>query len=149
MVGQQSTATQVSIGAIQTVESLGRLLRREVEAIEFTTFDSLGIRRKPNPIRIDEAFLGRVSKVKASRQPTRAKLDTLEGRVTALDISEGKLQLTVDGQSRRVKGTFAMLVLQPLLESLGRRVKLEGHVERSGRTIQSIQILSAEVVSED
>lgn len=149
LVEQQSTASQVSIGAIQAVESLGRVLRREVEAIEFTSFDSLGQRRKPEPIRVDENFITRVGKVKASRQPTRAKLDTLEGRITALDISEGKLQLTVDGQGRRVKGTFAMLFLPSLLESLGRRVKLEGHLERRGRTIHSIQVLSAEVVSED
>jgi hypothetical protein len=149
LVGQQSTAAEVSIGAIQAVESLGRVLRREVEAIEFSSFDSLGAPRKPHPIRVDQTFIGRVAKVKASRQPTLAKSDTLNGKITALDISEGKLQLSIDGHRRRVRGTFAMLMLPSLQESLGRRVKLTGQVEWRGRTPLSIQVTSTEVLSDD
>src|SRR5712691_5180764 len=144
---QPSSATQVSIGAVQTVESLGRVIRREAEAVEFSSFDALG--RPGQSLRVDEEYIGRVHKVRESRQPTRAKLETLEGQVTALDIREGKLQLSIEGRRRRVTGHFALLLLPSLLESLGRRVNLQGYVEWRRNTPASIQIVNTELMGDE
>jgi hypothetical protein len=143
----QSSVHQVSIGAIQAVESLGKVIRREAEAIEFESFDSLG---KPRPtFRVDESYISRVQKVRESRRPTRARLETLEGKVTALDILESKLQLSLEGQRRRVIGHFSIMFLPFLLESLGRRVRLYGKVEWQKNHPYSIQIVTAEVLSDE
>ena len=57
--GTSSSAAQVSIGAIQVVESLGRVIRREAEAIEFSSFDALG--QPSGSLRVDEEYIGRVN----------------------------------------------------------------------------------------
>jgi hypothetical protein len=144
---QPSSSVQVSIGAIQVVESLGRVIRREAEAIEFSSFDSLG--RPSGTLRVDEDYVGRVNKVRESRRPTRATLETLEGQVTALDIREGKLQLSIEGRKVRVAGSFTMMFLPSLLESLGRRVRLQGLVEWRRNRPFSIQVMDAELLGDD
>ncbi len=144
---QQSAATQVSIGAIQAIEALGRVIRREAQAVEFASFDAFGQPRQS--LRVDEGYIACVHRVRLSRQPTRAKLETLEGQVTAIDIREGKLQLSIEGQRRRVQGSFSMLLLPSLMDYLGCRVKLEGYVEWKGKIPVSIQVLAAEVPSDD
>ncbi len=144
---QPSSSVQVSIGAIQVVESLGRVIRREAEAIEFSSFDSLG--QPSGALRVDEEYIGRVNKVRESRRPTQAILETLDGQVTALDIGEGKLQLSIEGQLRRVTGHFTMMFLPSLLESLGRRVRLQGLVEWRRNTPHLIQVMDAELLGDD
>ncbi len=140
---QPSTSAQVSIGAIQVVESLGRVIRREAAAVEFSSFDSLGQPRRS--LRVDENYIARVNDVRRSRRPPQATLETLEGQVTALDIREGKLQLSIEGRRRRVIGHFTMMFLPPLLESLGRQVKLRGLVTWKNDKPIEIQIEDAEL----
>ena len=142
-----SLAAQVSIGAIQVVESLGRVIRREAEAIEFSSFDSLGQPRLS--LRVDEEYVRRVNHIRQSRRPTQASLETLEGLVTALDIREGKLQLSIEGKRSRVTGHFTMMFLPSLLESLGRRVRLQGLVEWRRQFPYSIQVMDAETLIDD
>jgi hypothetical protein len=69
--------------------------------------------------------------------------------VTALDIREGKLQLSIEGRRRRVLGTFPVVLLPSLLECLGRRVKLQGYIEVKANTPTSIQVIGAEVLSDE
>jgi hypothetical protein len=144
---EPSSAVQVSIGAIQTVEALGRVIRREAEAIEFVSIDTLGQARQP--LRVDEVYVSRVQKVRESRRPAQARLETLEGQVTALDIREGKLQLSIEGRRRRVTGHFAMLFLPSLLASLGRTVRLHGHVQWQRGQPVSIQVVNAELPADE
>jgi hypothetical protein len=141
------SAPQVSIGAIQAVEALGRVIRREAEAIEFSSFDALGKPRRA--LRVDEAYIGRVRKVRESRRPSRAKLETLEGTVTALDIVAETLHLRLPESGERVKGTFSILFQPTLVERLGRRVRLHGVVERRGKRPVSIQVESVEVPDDE
>lgn len=143
----QPSASQVSIGAVQAVEALGRVIRREAEAIEFAAFDSLGQPR--TPFRVDEGYIGRVRKVRESRRSTRAKLESLEGTLTALDIIAETLHLRLHPSGERVKGTFPILFQPTLVERLGRRVRLHGVVERSGKRLVSIRVESVEVPAED
>lgn len=147
LLNDPATASPVSIGAIQAVESLGRVIRREAEAIEFSSFDSFG--RPKVSLEVNQGYVERVREVRKSRQPTEAKLETLEGDVTALDIREGKLQLSVEGRQQRVHGTFAIMFLPSLLESLGRRVKLQGYVEWKRNRPASIQVIDAEVLGDE
>src|SRR5262249_34942560 len=69
-------AAEVSIGAIQAIEALGQVIRREAGAIEYFLFDSLG--RAASPIRVTAETIDRVSRVRQARRPTQAKLETVE-----------------------------------------------------------------------
>lgn len=136
-----------SIDAIQAIESLGRLIRREVQAIEFSAFDALD--QPLRSVKVDAAYVRRVSETRLSRQPTHARQETLEGKITALDLRQGTLWLSLDEQPRRVKGTFSMLFQPSLLRCLDRRVRLRGQVERKGRQVASIQVIDVEVPDDE
>src|SRR5262249_25641351 len=142
-----SSAVQVSIGAIQTVEALGRVIRREAEAIEFSSFDILGQPRQS--LRVDEDYIDRVHKVRESRRPTRAALETLEGTLTALDLVRATLQLSLDDRRIRIQGSYPMLFQPSLVNCLGKRVRIQGQVERHGRGIRSVLVLSVESLEEE
>jgi hypothetical protein len=139
--------TDVSIGAIQAIEALGRVIRREAGAIEFTGFDTLS--RPLRPIRVTPETVERVAEVRAARRPSRAELETIEGTITALDIVEHKLQLSAARGGARIKGTFSPLFQPSLLECLGRRVRLLGIVERNRKRPISIQVQSIEIPDEE
>jgi hypothetical protein len=143
----EQPVTEVSIGAIQAVEALGRVIRREAESIEYCLFDTIG--RPARPILVTPETITRVAQVRQARRPSQARLETLEGTVTALDLVEQRLQLSLDPSGVRVKGTFSMLFQPTLVERLGRRVRLHGAVERRGKRPVSIQVQSVEVPEED
>lgn len=149
-VVSQNYATQVSIGAIHTMESLGRTIDREAKAIEFSTFDSFGQSVCRESMKMDAIFADCVRKVRLSRQPTEEKMDTLEGYVTAIDVSKRTIRLTLKSSNRRVCGTFSIHQTPLMVESLVNRtvIRLEGYVERKGKNPSSIQVLSAEAVAD-
>ncbi len=147
-VGHRSLASDVSAGAIQAIESFGAVLRREIAAIEFSSYDGKG-EGKLAPRVIDANFLTRAMRVKQERQIVYDETETLEGKVTALDIHEGKLQLSVDGQRRRVRGTFDMMFLPSLMEILGQRMRLTGYVQWKSGAPATIRILTAQTLAED
>jgi len=144
---QEKNASLVSIGAIQAIESLDRVLHREANAIEFESFGTSGAAF--SRVTVDPDYIGRVRTLRTSRQPTLNVLDVIEGTITSLDIRENKLQLSMSTQTRRVTGTFSSLYLPSLLEALGRRVRLSGYVTRKGRTCISVNVTSATQISED
>ena len=82
----------------------------------------------------------------AASQPSEQKLDSLEGIVTALDIEQGELRLSVAGQKDRIKGTFHVMLHPTLLESLGKRITLFGKVSYKRNQIVSVLIQQAEVL---
>ncbi len=110
-------------------------------------FDTL--RRAAKPILVTPEMIRRVTEVRQARRPSQTRLETLEGRITAVDIVEQKLQLNLDPGGERVKGTFSMLFQPSLVECLGRRVRLLGVVERRGKRPVSIQVQSVEVPDEE
>jgi hypothetical protein len=143
----QQPVTEVSIGAIQAVEALGRVIRREAEAIEYALFDNIG--RPAQPVLVTPETISRVAQIRQARRPSQAQLETLEGKITALDLVEQRLHLSLEPSGLRIKGTFPMLFQPTLVERLGRRVRLHGAVERRGRRPVSIQVQSVEVPEED
>lgn len=127
LLNNEVAPTGVSIGALQALEGLARVLNREAAAIEFSTADSYG---KPLVrFEIGEKFIVRAREVLGRRRPSQEKLETLEGPVTALDVVEGTLLLTVEGVRRRVKGNFSHMFTPSLLEAQNRRVTraCQGH----------------------
>jgi hypothetical protein len=84
-----------------------------------------------------------------ARRPTQARLETLEGKITALDLVEQKLILSLEPGGERVKGTFSTLFQPTLVECLGRAVRLQGFVQRRGRRALSIRVESVEVPDEE
>jgi len=135
-------AAEVSIGAIQAIEALGQVIRREAAAIEYSLYDNLG--QAASPIRVTAETIDRVSRVRQARRPTQAKLETLEGTITALDLVEQKLVMNLHPGGERVKGTFSTLFQPTLVECLGRTVRWQGVVERRGRRTVSIRVESVE-----
>jgi hypothetical protein len=146
-VQDPEAVSRVSIGALQAIEGMGRIIRREAGSVEYHMTDKLG--QPARPVVVDADYLTRLREVRASRQPTRAQLDTLAGKVTAIDMVQGTFQLTVEGIRRRVKGTFSILLQPSLLRALGRHVRLEGIVERRAKTPVSIQVLSIEIPDDE
>jgi hypothetical protein len=138
----QRSPTGVSIGALQTLGALSRVLRREASAIEFSTADSFA---KPLVrFQVRQTFIEKVRVVLESRRPSEETLETLEGRVTALDVVQGTLLLTVPHTRTRIKGSFAPLFTPTLLDAFNRPVRVRGAVERKGRRIVSIHIHTVE-----
>ena len=126
---------------------MGRVIRREGGAIEYGLFDIFG--HAAEPIAVTTETITRVAQVREARRPSQAELEALEGRITALDIVEQRLQLSLPNGRGRVRGTFSMLFQPSLVECLGRRVRLLGVVERRGRRPESIQVQSVEVPDEE
>ncbi|MEX1027389.1 MAG: hypothetical protein WD049_05190 [Candidatus Paceibacterota bacterium] len=133
----------ISTGALQTVQQLNRALKREVVAIEFATFDR---REQQSSYRsIDHEFIERVDRVIQQRRPSNDQLESVEGTVTALDIEQGELRLSIRGQKQRVRGNFHTMLHPTLLESLGKRIRLFGSLSYKRDSMVSIQIQQAEV----
>lgn len=146
-ISNDRAVSDISVGALQTLSALKGVLGRENATVEYSTSDRTGecIYR----CEINDSFLHRVSALVKGRRSSREKLETIEGRVTALDIVECNLLLTVEGVRHRVKGDFSAMFTPSLRESLNQRVRLDGVVESRGNDphvihIQSVELLDAE-----
>ncbi len=140
-------ATEVSIGVIQAIEALGRIIRREAGAVEYSLFDTIG--RPAKPILVTPETIDRVTQVRSTRRPSEARWETLEGTLTALDLVRATLQLSPADHKGRVHGTYPMLFQPSLVACLGKRVRVQGQVERRGRSIVSVQVLAVESLEEE
>lgn len=146
-VDKDRAPTNVSIGALQTLVALKRTLNREASVIEFSTVD-----RFSKPLirfSIERSFIAKVEQAIGRRRPSQDQLETIEGRVTALDIVEGRLYLSMKEQSKRVRGKFSPMLNPSILDSLDRRVKLQGVVERQRGRPHLIHIDSVEMLDTD
>ncbi len=140
----------VSIGALQTVEALSRVIKREATGIEFLTADSFR-----NPLvtfQVGESFIKKVRTVLDRRRPSQDKLETLTGRVTG-GVGCCTVQVAADCRegvrSRYCGGDFSPMFTPTLLESLNRTVRLHGTVERKGKQPRIINIHTVEIPEED
>lgn len=146
-IDNQDTSSSVSIGALQTMQQLNRTLNREASAIEFSTFDRYEKRSAFQ--RVDAAFVERINSVIKNRQPSVLKLDSLQGKVTALDIEKGELRLSLDNQRDRIKGTFSIMLHPTMLESLGHQIEVFGNVSFRNGQPQSISIQQANILDSE
>lgn len=139
-------STGVSLGALQTVDALTRTLEKISADLEFTATNSYS---EPfELVRTDAQYRARVQSVIRHRRPTSQCLETLEGRVTALDIVQGKLLLSMAGPEDRIRGAFPTTLHPKLMESLGRQVQLFGLIERRGGRPVRINIQDSETLDD-
>lgn len=146
-IESSTNVTDVSVGALQTLSALKGILNREASSIEFSLSDRTGTAFAVR--KVNEGFLNQVRDTIKSRRSSREKLETLEGRVTELDIVECKLLLSVGDVRHRVKGDFSSMFTPSLRESLNRRVRLEGIVERRDSDPSVIHIQSVEMLDDE
>ncbi|WP_417734553.1 hypothetical protein [Rosistilla oblonga] len=140
-------ATEISIGALQTVRQLNATINTAASVVEYQTIDRF--QQATAAMRVDAEFMGRVRKIIDGRQPSAERLDSLTGTVTALDILRGQIQLTVDDRKQRIKGSFHKMLQPTMLESLGRVVKLYGAISYKHDQPVEISIQEAELIDED
>lgn len=126
-------ASSASIGALQVCRELGRLLRRDIETIEVTTYDR---ENAPRPtVNFNTESVVRIDRLLDSRRTTTRDFEKLTGRLEALDIGKNEFQLKLTGHQKRVRGTAAFFSLTSLREYLGATVTLEGEVVRERKSI--------------
>jgi hypothetical protein len=126
-------AAFVSVGALQTCLKLGKVLRRDTEAIEVTTYDR---ENAPRPTyRMTPATVERLDSLLANRRPkSGSEFEKLTGKLEALDLGTNEFQLKLQGHRKRVKGTAAFFALSTLRDRLGETVTLEGDVVRDRKS---------------
>jgi hypothetical protein len=143
----RTSANQVSIGALQSIDVLRRVLVRSTAEIEYTSSDSrsaIGRTFKSTP-----KYWETVSTTVARRRPTSQELESLEGRVTALDTVRSELQLSMPGLKERVRGSFPSAFHPELMRSLGRQVRLFGLIDWREGEPRLISIQFAELLDID
>jgi len=64
--GKPQPATEVSIGALQAIEALGRIIRRGAGSVEYSLFDTQG--RAAKPILVTPETISRVTEVRQARR---------------------------------------------------------------------------------
>jgi hypothetical protein len=125
--------SSASIGALQVCRELGRLLRRDIETIEVTTFDRENAARPM--VKLNAESVIRIDRLLDRRRTSTREFEKLTGRLEALDIGKNEFQLKIANHSRRVKGTAAFFAITSLREYLGAAVTLEGEVVRDRKSI--------------
>ncbi len=126
-------ASSTSIGALQVCRELGRLLRRDIETIEVTTYDR---ENAPRPtVQFNTESVVRIDRLIDRRRTTTREFEKLTGRLEALDIGKNEFQLKIPNHKGRVKGSAAFFAITSLRDYLGATVTLEGEVVRERKSI--------------
>lgn len=136
----------VSLGALHTVDALAHTVEKVGANLEISATDS----RSKSLERIYTAadFRPRIQRMIQRRRTTYQTLQQLEGRVTSLDIEQGKLLLSTSLSSERTAGSFPMTLHPKLLESLGRHVRLFGLIDWVSDMPKSINIQDSEFLDD-
>lgn len=131
-------AASVSMGALQTLESFGRLLDREAEFVEFTPYDDL--RTELETTKLDPAAIDGFRTLLRRRKATDRPLERVRGRLTALDTDTNKFRLAVPNQSQRSDGTCMAFHMHWMRDRLGSEIELDCFVERRRNRIAYLTV---------
>ncbi len=127
----------VCLGALQVIEELGKVLNREASFVEYS---SVGASKSPTETKVfvvDSEFVATATESRKHRQDPRAITDAIEGQLTMVDISTGKLKIMLQGRET-ISGTFNPLIQDQVIQLLGRNVRLAGTVEQRLQKPRSI-----------
>lgn len=142
---EESKNPKTSIGLLQSVHELGRIVRREAE-IEYWPSWSSSFSR----IRVNERFLKNAAEAKESLRGVSIIPDQVEGRLVGLDIVKGTLRITWSQDNRMtVSGTFEDLMQPILMSSLGENVRLWGVIEFRRRKPHHIRTFTVERIEDN
>ena len=133
-----------SIGLVNSVEDLGRILKREATAIEYLPVGYSNTTNQTRSIFVDAEFVSRVSDNRKRRLDMSYTPDALQGRLLAVDISAATLKLRLDDGSE-IRGTFERTAAENIVSSLGERVSLQGVVARKNKRPTSIRAFICEI----
>lgn len=147
-LGQISVDMHVSIGMLTEIGALNRLLRRDVQSLEFTTNFPQGeasARRSMRHI-IDEKYLGGVNRIrKARRHEQVSSGDTLTGTLVAVDFESHKLRIKLDAEQKIVvPGTYLPLIESDIVACMRKRVRYFGQVWYRDRIPWHIDVLKVD-----
>jgi len=146
-IKQRPKDFSVCLGALQVIEELGKVLNREASFVEYS---SVGASKSPTERRVfivDLAFVNMAIESRKHRLDPKAIIDTLEGQLTAVDISTGKLKVELPSRET-ISGTFSPLVQDQVIRSLGRNVRLAGTVEYRLQKPRSIKVNEVELIED-
>lgn len=119
----------LSRGALKTCLSLGKVLDRGVEAIEFTTYDR-EYRAKPTFMYNRERVL-RVKTVldkRGDNAPKKIAYREIRGTLTSIDLQTSKFQVSVANSAKRILGTAVFFDLLEIRDRLGEEIVFEGEI---------------------
>jgi len=137
-IDRPNDAASMSMGALLTYRELSKLLKKDIESIEWVTIDRAHNRAKPSlftPERMEA-----IERLLERRKPTANAVERISGRLTAFDTVTNAFQLSVSGQRQRIRGTVMAFHAPWMCERLGQLVELEGIVERRGAKIASLTV---------
>jgi hypothetical protein len=142
-VARDGPRFQACIGAIQAIEELGKVLRREAATIEYYPIGFGGYCQSPKRIHVDQAYVDLVSAARKSRQDPRIKPDHLEGTLTAVDLIRGTFKVKTE-ERQTISGTYTPFMEDRMISSLGRPVRLFGDAEYRHFRIRSLRAVDIE-----
>jgi hypothetical protein len=123
-------AFPTSIGLIQAIEDLGKILRREASEIEYGAIGYAGaLSNTPKRISVDRNYVDQVAKHRRYRQNPHEKPEDLQGFLTAVDISEETYKLRMLPGRQTVTGSFVAFIKDKMIDFLGCPVRISAIVE--------------------
>ncbi len=140
--GREMGASHISMGLVQSIYDLGRIVRREA-SIEYTSTWGGGGQPEVSSFLVDDQFVKHISNVRTARIDRDIIPDELTGRLTALDINQGKLSLTLEDKTT-VTGTFELFMQATLVECMNDYIQVWGVIERIRGTPNHIRVFSVE-----
>lgn len=142
-IREQGPEFQTSIGVLQEIEGLDKVLRREAERVEFLT---AGLADSPaRRFSVDQEFVKVSSKFRKIRQGTRLEPAVLCGALIAVDLEAQRLKIRLDG-GRLVKGTFMSLIREKIAGLFNQQARFRGIIRYQGGLPSSIEVYAAEEV---
>ena len=143
-VARDGARFQACIGAVQAIEELGKVIRREANTIEFYPVGFKGNWQNSKRISVDQAYVDVVSAAKKLRQDPRTQADNVEGILTAVDLLRGTFKVRLQ-KRQSVSGTYTQFMEDRMIRSLGRRVRLFGNAEYRDQRIRSLRAIDIEL----
>lgn len=134
------------IGVVNAVQELGRVIRRETEAIEYLPS---GLASQPKGglrLSINQSYVERVTENRERRLNIDYKPDHVIGRLIAVDLGRATLRIKLHGGSE-VPGNFEPMAADAVASSLNRDVKLYGVVaRRPNKQLTFVRAFTCEVL---
>ncbi len=136
--------TAISMGFVQTVEDLGRIIKREA-TVEYSAFGLPSMPTECKKLVIDSKYISRVTATKLKRRSKSYLPDLLEGVITAVDIIQFTFSIQI-APKIIVRGSYESLVQDKISTAVGERVKVMGVVEYVNEQPRHIRAFTVELI---
>ena len=137
---------ETSIGTIRQIESLGKILRRDANFLEYRAsgfLESTSV--KPKVFTVDTQFIRKITEIRKYRQEVVVKHEFLDGVIVALDFDMRKLKLRL-ADHNVVKGDFLPLMSPQLETFFCKHVRLRGTIQYRNHIPVNIAAVAVEAL---